>query len=311
MTNDVEKYTPDPSGSLAAITGNQLQPFMEWSKAISHAAILPDALRGKPADVLIVIMHGLDVGLKPTQALQWVYVVKGRPSLSAEGMRALLARDGHEFRVVSCDDTGAVVEGRRNGHEQWHRAEFTQAMKQRAKLSGANWDAYPEDMYLARATTRLCKRYFADVIGGLGAYEDLLDASQTPAPSLGDVAAAREARQQPNDGDVVEGEVVDDAATRAAVLDAEQAFTAPATGTDRFADEDAAVDDSADLITPPMLRKVHALFGELGITDRDQRLRCIADAISRQVASSNDVTKAEGSVLIDVLQDKVAKQAAS
>ena len=194
MSSSTEIATFDSSrGSMATITGGHLDSFREWSRTIAQGAVIPDALRGKPADVFVTVMHGLDLGLRPMQALNLVYVVKGRPSLSAEGMRSLLLDRGHEFEVVTCTAEKAVVRGRRAGSETWHEAEFTDAQRKRASLSGANWNAYPEDMLLARATTRLCKRYFPDVTNGLSSVEEILDEQGTTAsPSLADAAAERE-----------------------------------------------------------------------------------------------------------------------
>jgi hypothetical protein len=227
---DLEQYDP-AGGTLATISSGQLGHFQEWAKAVAVSALLPEALRGKPADVLITLFHGLDLGLKPMQALQLVHVIKGRPSLSAEGMRALLLRDGHGFRVVECDQDKAVVEGLRRGTNVWVSASFTDAQRRAAKLAGANWDAYREDMLLARATTRLCKRYFPDVIGGLDGVEDLLDRQEPVVrPTLGEVAARREDA-------VVEGELVDDHAVAASVAAAEAAHTRPAAEPALFGDD--------------------------------------------------------------------------
>lgn len=233
MSTDIAHYEPSQAGSYSAISGGQLDNFMAWSKAIAVGSVIPDVLRGKPADVLITVLHGLDLGLKPMQALNLVYVVKGRPSLSAEGMRALLLQGGHEFRVVSCDQTGAVVEGRRNGSDLWHRAEFTEDDRKAAKLSGANWDAYRPDMFLARATTRLCRRFFPDVTNGLPSVEELRDTEpETPRPTLAQVAATRDTE------DVVDAVVVDDDAQREAVANLEHDFEAEARAADKTEDAD-------------------------------------------------------------------------
>jgi hypothetical protein len=221
---EIAHYEPQAGGSMPVITGGQLTHFMDWAKVVAVGSTIPDGLRGKPADVFITVMHGLDLGLRPMQALNLVYVVKGRPSLSAEGMRALVQREGHELRIVELTAEKAVVEGRRKDTDTWHRAEFTDAQRRKAKLSGANWDAYPEDMLFARATTRLCKRFFSDVIGGLPSTEEVMDVIHTDSqrPSLGQVAADRgTAKDEP-----VDAEVVDDDAVQRAVMAAEAAAQA-------------------------------------------------------------------------------------
>lgn len=230
MTTELVDYDTS-TGSMAAITGGHLTHFMEWSKTVAVGSVIPDALRGKPADVFITVMHGLDLGFRPMQSLNLVYVVKGRPSLSGEGMRTLILQAGHELEI-DADDTKATVRAKRKGTDRWVEVTFTIEQAKKAGLSGQNWSAYTEDMLVARASTRLGRRYFPDVTNGLPGLEDLMDVERTaPTLSLAEAAAKRTHAQQP-DGEVVDGEVVDDAAEadrlRQAVLDAEQQFTAPA-----------------------------------------------------------------------------------
>lgn len=216
----VASYDPTPeAGSLAVIADpNRLDAFKAWSQMISGSGILPDALKGKPADILVTVLTGLDFGFRPMQAFQWVYVVKGKPSLSAEAMRALLQRDGHEFDVAKLDKTGCTVRGRRKGTEEWREASFTEDDRKAASLAGDNWTKYREDMLFARATTRLCKRYFSDVIGGLPSVEELQDQIVVDRPSLAQVAAER-------DKPAVEAATGDAHETREAVRDLEAEFS--------------------------------------------------------------------------------------
>lgn len=217
--SEIVKYEEQNGGSLAIITSGGGPQLQDWCKVIATSSVVPDALRGKPADIFVTVMHGLDLGLKPMQAMNLVYVVKGRPSLSAEGMRARLFTLGHDFEVVELTDTACTVRGKRRGQDEWKSASFTYDQARKAKLSGANWDAYREDMLLARATTRLCKRYFPDATNGLPSYEEVLDMDQPaqPRPSLAEVAADRqtgEIQQQAPEPD--------DAAMAAEVLQIEQ-----------------------------------------------------------------------------------------
>lgn len=187
---ELAHYEPNTTGSVAIITGGQMDDFVNFAKTLAMSNLLPDALRGKAADVFMALMEGLDLGLRPMQALNLIDVIKGKPALKAEGKRALLQRDGHGFRIVEWSDEKCVVEGCRKGETEWHQASFTKEQAKKAGLTGDNWSKYPADMLLARATSRLCKAYFADVTNGLATSEEVID--ETPRPSLGQVAAERE-----------------------------------------------------------------------------------------------------------------------
>jgi len=60
-------------------------------------------------------------------------------------------------------------------------------------------------------------------------------------------------------------------------------------------------ESDADGMTKAQQGKVHALFGELGVTERQERLDYVGVAVGREVASSSDLTKQEAKVLIDRL----------
>lgn len=60
---------------------------------------------------------------------------------------------------------------------------------------------------------------------------------------------------------------------------------------------------TGEVIRRPQQRKMHALFNELGITDRDKRLAMTSTAVGRQTDSANDLTVDEATTLIDRLED--------
>lgn len=59
--------------------------------------------------------------------------------------------------------------------------------------------------------------------------------------------------------------------------------------------------DTGEMITPAQMKKLHASFNEEGITDRDKRLAYTTTVIGHAVDSSNELTKAEASAVIDSL----------
>lgn len=76
-------------------------------------------------------------------------------------------------------------------------------------------------------------------------------------------------------------------------------------------DPDGAVDadvveDQAESVTAAQLRKIGAAMTKLGITARDEALGYVHQAIGRQVASRNELTKDEASNLIERLEGDIA-----
>lgn len=147
-----------------------------WSAA-QHIAeptnnICPDAVRGKPGAVFLMLLTGRDLGLTPTQALLQLYVVKNRVTMYAQLMRAMIYRAGHTLTYVERTDERCVLRGKRKdtGAElevAWdiERASQVDADEKGMKLTEkANWRNHPRAMLDARATAELARALFPDVL---------------------------------------------------------------------------------------------------------------------------------------------------
>lgn len=87
-----------------------LDSAFRLSKNLAVASVLPNALRGKPSDVLAIILYGQDLGMSPMQAIQGIYVVKGKPQLSGTTWLALARRAGHKVRFLETTNTRCTIE---------------------------------------------------------------------------------------------------------------------------------------------------------------------------------------------------------
>lgn len=145
----------------------------EWQAIQAQAAILaksgvvPQAYRGKPDDIIAAALYGREVGWGITTALTHIHLIQGRPSLSAQGMCALVRARGHSIGG-GMNDTEATVTGKRNDTGDTMTVTWTIAMAKTAGLAGKDtWKQYPAAMLWARAVSQLCRSLFADVILGL------------------------------------------------------------------------------------------------------------------------------------------------
>lgn len=163
-----------------------LELFFETAKAaevLARTDFVPPSMKGKTEQVAATIMKGYELDIDPLDALANVYSVHGRIGFYAEFMRRRIIQSGHELKIVEANDTRAIVAGRRKGVEEWERAQFTAQQARNAKI---DISAYAEDKLVARATSRLCKRVFPDVLSGAAIAEDLMDeqaAAPVPVPS--------------------------------------------------------------------------------------------------------------------------------
>lgn len=325
----VERFAPATPVSQGERMREWLHLFTECRAAaevLARTSFVPKDMMGKPAEIATAMLKGWELGLDPLDALASIYVVHGRVGFYAEFMRRRMIQAGHVFRIVESTDSRCVVEGTRVDNGETHRAVFTAEQAKRAKI---DIQAYPAEKLVARATSRLVKQAFPDVLSGSLIVEDLLDGivsvdSQRVdvVPDEGQPAAAVSApvqrKRQPR---AVKAKPpapapsdVDDLLDDEPAAEAEQpASPAPQPAAepeqaDLLDDETspAPADPDDPPLTKPQLQKLSILRQREGYADDPQGradwFNWVAVNIGRQVESNKDLTKAEAIVLIDVLE---------
>lgn len=156
MSRGLERYAPIPWEQLR-----------EQAAVLAKSAFVPADYRDKPDDVLAAGLYGQEIGLGLSTALSYIHVIKGKPTLSAEGMVALVRSRGHSI-AGAVGPTVADVGGKRSDTGDQMTVQWTLDMARRAGLTGNdNWKKFPESMLWARAVSQLCRMLFPDVLLGL------------------------------------------------------------------------------------------------------------------------------------------------
>lgn len=191
---------------------------------VAGTVFVPENMRNDPTKVVAVFMLGLEVGLGPMTSLQYIVVNEYEgPSMKAEGMRALVQANGHKIWATESTDDHVTMRGQRliseNPPEYGPIEEVTYSMgdAQKAGLLSPSkrgkyrqgWTKNPKDMLYARASSRLCRRMFADCLGGIsyvpGETADQVEAvehvtaqviDQQPAAEQSEVLKARRPAQR-------------------------------------------------------------------------------------------------------------------
>ena len=155
------------------------------AEKIAGTEFVPRNLRNSVPAVAAAILYGREVGLPPMTALTQTHVIEGRPSMSAEAMRALIIAGGHELAFE--ESTGAVcrMRARRRDSEHWTTLAWSLDMARAAGLLGKdNWKHYPRAMLVARCTADLARMVFPDVIHGFRALEETEDMASGDGPAV-------------------------------------------------------------------------------------------------------------------------------
>lgn len=192
-------------------TRKSLQPqtmdeAMRFAEVISKSAMVPKEYQGKPANTLVAVQWGMELGLAPMQALQNIAVINGKPSVYGDALLAMVRADSRcrgvqEYVEGKGDDMTAVcIIKRAHGDDiEEIKRTFSVGQAKQARLWGkpGPWQQYPERMLQHRARGNAIRDGFPDVIKGLVTVEEAQDMeprdvtpTQTPvqAPKLEDLA---------------------------------------------------------------------------------------------------------------------------
>ena len=147
-----------------------LSDQIQKAKLLADSSILPESYRQKPSNLLwaMELAEALDVSL--AQAITGITVIQGKPTMSAEMMRALVLRAGHRFRVSEMSETSVTVDvARKEWPDDVQQFTFSMTDAQHAGLAGSGtYKKHPKAMLLARATSMACRAVFPDVVSGMG-----------------------------------------------------------------------------------------------------------------------------------------------
>lgn len=151
---------------LMTLSENQLD-------MVGRTADLPSGYKGKPGNVILAYEYGRRNNLSLLEVMQKISFISGKPTWSAEAMRARLNQSGYIVPPISykwneehtacrvsatlkCDKR--VLEG--------PEVSMTMAQKD-GWTKNSKWQTIPEQMLMNRATTFFVRYYFPDILDGI------------------------------------------------------------------------------------------------------------------------------------------------
>ncbi|MFC4518582.1 recombinase RecT [Cupriavidus pinatubonensis] len=176
------------------LSPRSLEEALKFADVLADSSIVPKDFMGKPGNVLVAIQWGMELGLKPLQAMQNIAVINGRPALWGDAVIALVRASAlceYVHESLSEDGSTAFCQVKRRGEEEQVRS-FSMADAKQAGLAGKQgpWSQYPKRMLQMRARAFALRDVFPDVLKGMpiaeeiGDYpteKDITPARQTPA----------------------------------------------------------------------------------------------------------------------------------
>lgn len=279
------------TGSSIQQTAIELQDAHKIASAICRTAFVPEHFRGKPEETAVGILYGATVGFDPLTAVQQIFVIGGKPALYARAMVAIAMRAGHDIWTEEEKPGTVTVAGKRAGSDHVSRVTWTTELaKQAGYDKNPKYRSDPRSMLYARASGDVARRIAPDALLGLAYNVEEMQlagtadvVSRPKATAKDQVRAALTTKQEPAPE---ESEPTD-------VTDVEIVPDEPET--------DVPEKPAPGGITKEQSKKLHASFGELNITERDDRLDYASKVVGHDLGSSADLSKAEASQVIESL----------
>lgn len=152
-----------------------------------------------PAAVLVRVMMGRSLGMTFVQSIVNIYDIDGKPALDANAMVALCLQSSmcEYFRCTYTDREKSTYKAKRRSDPEPAELTFTIQEAEAAglmdrgataeKKAKSNWNRWTADMLRARASSKLARMVFPDVVRGLHSREELYDGMADPDEMVGEV----------------------------------------------------------------------------------------------------------------------------
>lgn len=167
------------------------------------------------AQAIVKVLAGRELGFGPIASMSGVYVINGKPVLSANLMAAAVKRSGrYTYRIKQLDDTACEIVFYERTEALIPTSRFTiEDARQAGALDGKNghtWKKFPRNMLFARALSNGTRWHCPDIFGGpMYTPEEL----GTPVTDDGDVITIEVPRPvlpAPAAADTVTGEIFEE-----------------------------------------------------------------------------------------------------
>lgn len=181
---------PASGGAVVPIVPKTFEDAYRIAKVAVVSGFVPYGIK-TAEEAVIVIMHGLEVGLTPMVALQSICLINNRPALYGDGALAVVRNSGLLEKITEkLEGEGeamtAVCTVKRVGQAPVKRT-FSKQDAVTAGLWGKRgrdnqptpWVTYPKRMLQMRARAFALRDVFPDKLRGMGIREEVEDIPQT------------------------------------------------------------------------------------------------------------------------------------
>lgn len=197
MTAQLARIDSAPQSPLARFQPQNLAQAMEVAETLSRSGLLPDHLRGKPADVLATILAGAELGLGMMQSFRAIYLVKGKVGFYADFMMAKAKSHPRcvRFDMVESTSSIATFETEEQGGKVTPLSVSMEDARKQGLTKNPVYTSNPAAMLRARCISALVKLVYPDCFFGTYSMEEVeeieaMEKELNPPPGRLDVLPA-------------------------------------------------------------------------------------------------------------------------
>lgn len=179
------------------IVPETMEDAWRMAQHFAKSRMVPKDFQGQPEDVLVAVMWGAELGMKPMAALQGIAVINGRPSVYGDLLLAIIINhpdyeDHKEWSDGEGDKLTYSCTFKRKGKEPCTRS-FSVEDAKKAQLWGkaGPWTNYPKRMLQMRSRSWAARDRFADALKGMHIAEEVMDIVPPTEPGQPEIQMPR------------------------------------------------------------------------------------------------------------------------
>lgn len=154
--------------NLVILDRDQLNTFKSQMLTLVKSGLLPNHVK-TPEQAFTIAQMGRELGVPHMTAFSSIYVVSGKPALSADLMLALIRKKNPQAIINFLELTNECcsIEVTRDKAHKPTKISFSMADAERAGIAnGATWKKYPRALLRSRCISEMARAIFPDALLG-------------------------------------------------------------------------------------------------------------------------------------------------
>ena len=160
------------------------QELKEQAEMLVSSGFLPNSVK-TPAQAIAIALKGQSLGWDPMTSMNYINIIQGKPTISAEGMLSLIYKKFPTaiINFTRYDSKGCSVEVTRPGGTPQSFKFDEEDAKSAGLLGKGPWKSYARAMYRSRCISEMARSVFPDALMGCSYTPEELESVPSQAPA--------------------------------------------------------------------------------------------------------------------------------